>query len=472
MLSTKKAFRGGMLFGAFEGHPAGPVESVALPEKILVPLQQGVDGPVQSQVEVHDRVVRGQIIGRCPAGAQAPVHSPVCGTVEQVGNLEGVAPEVVCINVEDSEDTVGGQPLGADFRSRPAHEVAEVLFQAGVASMHHDGIPVSRNTRGVDPGNLDTLIVAAMETGVLAVSPETLVGLRVQDLATGIGVLAHALQVEQTHIAVDDESPQFASRLEGCLATEPNVRIHRLGGVYPRHWDEPLTAALAGRRVPNDGRACDVGVVCVDLQTALAAFDAVVRGLPVIEQLLILGGPGYTRAGVVRAPIGMRVGDLIGPRLRQDMEVRLVEGGLLSGRSLDPDKRVVTRELRRIDALREDRERTLLAFLRPGRALHSYGRTFLSHWRASDPLRCDSNLHGEKRPCISCAACDEVCPRELLPYWLSRQVRSNKAQAALGFELHACIECGLCSYVCPSKIPLMEDIQQGKTQVATEQVRA
>ena len=197
-MRKKNAFRGGILFDPFEGQPAGPVEQVVLPSKVLIPLQQGCDGPVQPRVELHEHVSRGQLIGLDPANENTPIHSSVCGTVEQVGRLEEAGPVIVSIAVDDAGDAVPGPPMGADFGRHSAPEVAGVLFAAGVTSMTRDGIPVPPNPRGVDPGRIDTLIVSAIETGVLAVSPEALVGGRVKDLAIGIQVRARALQVEQT----------------------------------------------------------------------------------------------------------------------------------------------------------------------------------------------------------------------------------------------------------------------------------
>jgi Na(+)-translocating NADH:ubiquinone oxidoreductase A subunit len=373
----------------------------------------------------------------------------------------------VVIAGEHSEERVNYRAIGENFRHQPKGEVARVLFEAGVTSLDCTGIPTTTNTRGGDLARLDVLIVTALDTGVLAPKLADLLGNRVRDFSIGIHILRYALGIDRTYIGLDTREWHLARELAEHVATAPEIEVRLLEPVYPQHFDEMMVEVLTGRRVPNNGRPLDVGVVCVNALTALAAYDAIARAEPVLDQVMVLGGSGYAQPGLVKAPIGTSLEEVIRPRLK-NQEVRIVVNGLLTGQAVDPKKTTVTRGLLRVDAVIENRERVILAFLRPGTHRDAAERSFLAKWLGSKDLNNDTNLHGEERPCICCNRCDEVCPRDLMPYWLSKHVRADMAIEAEEFRLSDCIECGLCSYVCPSKISLMEHIQQGKKMLSEE----
>ncbi len=113
----------------------------------------------------------------------------------------------------------------------------------------------------------------------------------------------------------------------------------------------------------------------------------------------------------------------------------------------------------------------MFAFVRPGPRKDSYSRTFLSLLLGSEKItkRCETNLRGEERPCISCNYCVEVCPVSIMPHLLFRHVeRDIIDEALLKYGIFDCIECNLCSYVCPSKITLGQWIKDGKAKLIDE----
>jgi Na+-translocating ferredoxin:NAD+ oxidoreductase RnfC subunit len=128
---------------------------------------------------------------------------------------------------------------------------------------------------------------------------------------------------------------------------------------------------------------------------------------------------------------------------------------------VDPSFRVLL-------ALPEEQEEPLLPFAQPGFRQDSYSRTFAA---LVTPFAksADTNIHGEHRPCIACGYCEEVCPVRILPYLLHRYIHRDVIDENLvRFEIFKCIDCGLCSYVCTSKIPLAEQIREGKERLKAE----
>ena len=68
-------------------------------------------------------------------------------------------------------------------------------------------------------------------------------------------------------------------------------------------------------------------------------------------------------------------------------------------------------------------------------------------------------------PCIRCGACAEVCPAQLQPQELLRQLRSDDLASAASGRLLDCSECGRCDPVCPSSIPLLQTFHEGKQEL-------
>jgi electron transport complex protein RnfC len=59
----------------------------------------------------------------------------------------------------------------------------------------------------------------------------------------------------------------------------------------------------------------------------------------------------------------------------------------------------------------------------------------------------------------------DVCPQNLVPALLGKYSANGLLSEAQALDIFACIECGLCAYVCPSKIPLLEQIREGKRKI-------
>jgi electron transport complex protein RnfC len=68
-------------------------------------------------------------------------------------------------------------------------------------------------------------------------------------------------------------------------------------------------------------------------------------------------------------------------------------------------------------------------------------------------------------PCIRCGHCADVCPAQLQPHALLRQLRSGDFDGAESDGLFDCTECGRCDPVCPSRIPLLQVLVDGKLDV-------
>jgi Na+-transporting NADH:ubiquinone oxidoreductase subunit A len=184
-----------------------------------------------------------------------------------------------------------------------------------------------------------------------------------------------------------------------------------------------------------------------------------------IDRVVSVGGSSLitrkhfkTRAGVPLRHL-VRTGEVKGP-------TRYIVGGIFSGCHGEPDGYMGFYE-NALNVLPLPVKPEPLAFSRPGFNKLSYSKTFLSSLKSS-ALDGDCNLHGEKRACVNCGYCSEVCPVDILPQFTLKSLLVDEIEEALAHGLLDCVQCGLCSYVCPSKIELADILTQFKASYYKE----
>ena len=73
---------------------------------------------------------------------------------------------------------------------------------------------------------------------------------------------------------------------------------------YPQGAEKQLIKAVLGREVPRGGLPFDVGVVVQNVGTALAVYEAVTAGKPLIERVLTVTGDGVRQPKNLLVRIG------------------------------------------------------------------------------------------------------------------------------------------------------------------------
>jgi Na+-translocating ferredoxin:NAD+ oxidoreductase RnfC subunit len=121
----------------------------------------------------------------------------------------------------------------------------------------------------------------------------------------------------------------------------------------------------------------------------------------------------FEEKGCLEVPIGMKISELVRTEMIPNPSAHaiFIDGGLMSGKSVNPEKAVV-----------HDTMQSLI--LMP-------------------------KITECEQPCMHCGNCATVCPMGLRPF------NGNAAEA------RQCIGCGNCSYICPSRRRLKEYMVHG-----------
>ncbi|MCP8464400.1 electron transport complex subunit RsxC [Pseudomonas sp. ZM23] len=414
---------------------AAPIQHPPLPTRLILPLAQHIGEPARPCVEVGQRVLKGQLIAEPGSAISAALHAPTSGIVAALGEqpypyASGLPAPAIVIDADGHDEWATLEPC-ANYGTVTASDLLERIRLAGIAGLGGAGFPTAAKLATRPQDDLHTLIINAAECEPYISADDMLMRERAQMLVQGIDILMHILQPEQVLLGIEDNKPEALAAVQAALG-ERNVALRSIPTKYPSGGERQLIQVLTGREVPSGGLPADIGMLCVNVGTAVAVADAILYGRPLISRVTTLTGAALANPGNVEALIGTPVGVLLDfAGLDSSKLDRLIMGGPLMGVSLPS-----------LDVPLLKTSNCLLA-----------------------PTRDELPPAPPAMPCIRCGDCAQVCPASLLPQQLHFFALGENHEQLHAHNLFDCIECGACAYVCPSSIPLVQYYRAAKADI-------
>ncbi len=413
-----------------EGRPSVETKKPALPEALFLPLFSRSFDYTALQVENGESVTEGQILATDPENYFAPLLAPLNGTV----NLIGVENHITLENLSPPVDG------SSDSETIDSDDKAQQLLRLGVWSFFAD----LKTGRMPDPTTTpDDLVIVLARQEPFYPDPEAFLAGKTESFHAGIEQLHRLFDGVKIHIVL----PQALSHM-GAQLTPPEkghagwVNLVEVENRYPS--EHPLLVA----------KMLDLDHDCtwsLEAQAVAAVDQALNHGKAHVTRSVAVGGPVIATPCHVQVPIGYPLSSLTASTDRE-VPLRIIDGGVLTGRIIDPEQKGLDTETIALTCLEENTKREILAFAQPGFTKHSFTSTFASVFRPLFKEKYTTALRGEARPCIFCGNCENVCPAGLIPHLIYRYLNKERLEDACRVGLDQCIECGLCSYVCTSKI--------------------
>lgn len=419
-----------------------PIVDAPLPKKVILPLQQHIGAPAEPIVLVGEKVKTGQLIAKADGFISANIHASISGTVvaiedHAIPHASGMTDECIIIESDNQDEWIALEPL-ADWENASVNDLLDKISESGIVGMGGAGFPTAVKARTRERHAIDTLVINAAECEPYITSDDMSMRTYPEQVIQGAKILCQLVDPSSCLIGIEDNKPEAIKALQEA-AKGSHIEVVVIPTKYPSGGEKQLIKILTGREVPSGGLPADIGVVCQNVGTTIAIFQAITQGRPLVSRITTLTGNAFTRRQNFQVRLGTPINELLElGGFNQSIASRLLMGGPMMGFSLQGDELPVVK--------------TTNCLLAP------------THQEFPEPEL--------ENPCIRCGMCEQACPAELLPqqlHWFSKAQEFEKAQL---FNLFDCIECGACAFVCPSHIPLVQYYRYAKSEIRKEDEEA
>lgn len=322
-------------------------------------------------------------------------------------------------------------------------EITARVRDAGVVGAGGAGFP----THVKLSARAETVIVNGAECEPLLNVDQYLLARHAREVFGGLVAALVATGAKEGIVALKGKHRELLAELTTAAASwqaelPGPVRIHSLPDVYPAGDEHVLVHEVTGKVVPPAGIPLAVGVVVMNVETAVNVARALIERKPVTHTWLTVAGE-VDRPGVYRVPVGVSIGDVLaaagaaerlgGGGGQGDSGWDVIVGGPMMGTLADDYGAPVTK-------------------LTKGLLVLPVGNRVIR--AARQPLR--QAVRQAAAVCCSCRACTDSCPRYLLGHPLEPHrlmaATAGRLEPDLGLVQNAllCSECGLCEqWACP-----------------------
>ncbi len=418
-----------------------PIKTAPIAKQLIIPIQQHIGAPAKPCVNVGDSVLKGQVIAKAQGKISVSVHAPTSGVISAISLQSVPHPsglQAPCITLDsDGLDTWKTHQGLSDYKALKKGQLIDYIRDHGIAGMGGAGFPTDVKLHLGDDHIVNTLIINAAECEPYITADDMLIRERADQIVGGIAIINHLLQPSHILIGIEDNKPNAIRSLETALKDSTlNIDIVVVPTKYPSGGEKQLIKLLTGVEVPSGRIPADVGIVCQNVGTVAAVYQAVQHGRPLLSRIVTVTGDAVAHPQNLEALIGTPFNTLLEVAgIKRDRLFRLVMGGPMMGFTIEDEQIPVIKTSNCIIAASQE------------------------EMPPAPPAQA----------CIRCGMCEQVCPAELLPQQLHWFAKSREFDKAKHHNLFDCIECGACSYVCPSNIPLVQYYRFAKTGIREEE---
>jgi len=439
-----------------KGRPDGAVK--VMPEPKVLYLRLSSQRFIFSEVCVKEgqRVDCGDVLAKDRDNYAVPLLAPRAGTVRlsTADNhivLERITRPEEHADLDETELSHIVKEMGAAGIKRYK------LLVLGAWQFFYDAYTAALP----DPlGTPQAVIVSSLSLEPFVARGDAQLHNRLLNFTRGLEQLQSLLEYQPIYLVLPDIRSDFANLVRSQIRGHASVKMVEISLRYPYDNFTILARWLGLKR--SEGP-----IWAVRTEGVLAVDRALTLTKPCTARIVSIAGIGVNSPTHVRVMPGYPI-KKIRDRYVFEPAARMINGGILTGRPLGPQDLGLDTECRGITVLPELEEREFLGFMRPGWNRNCYANCFLSSLREEFGERLTSGVRGERRPCISCNFCEEVCPADIMPYLIHKYLYSDLIEQAERARVDLCVECGLCSFVCPSKIDLTRELIGAKHLIEKE----
>lgn len=414
-----------------------PVESIPLPEKIILPMLHHQGKPAIPQVKKGDSVQVGTLIGKAMEEDSAHIHSGVSGTVSSVlktRTAEGGIQDTVVI-IPDGKQTPSETISIPNVTNRETFLSA--LKESGIVGLEGNKTHcLSKFTALSD--EIDYLCINGTECEPYLTSDQRVMLEQTDFLFQGITAIQTCFSIDTCILAVTEDNEECIEHLETeledyleTLDSDDDISIKPLPLTYPQGAEPVLLAECLDIHLEYPDTATDYDILFLDVSTVAAIGKYLATGIPLVSRILTVDGDNVTVSNNLEVIIGTPIAEVL--QYCEGLineEGKIIDGDAMTGHCVADLQQPILKSTRGLLVFSEE--------------------------------MCEIPPMGA---CIHCGRCVQACPASLAPRVLALAAQTKNISKLEKQQVSACLGCGTCSYVCPSKRPVSQCIVMGKRLV-------
>lgn len=416
------------------------IRRMPFPEEVVLPLRQHAGKPAKLLVARGQHVERGDVIAAADGFMSVPIHASASGRVVAIElwpHPDGSMAEAVRIAVDKYSAQLPRPRTVPHWEGLTREQAVAAVQQAGVVGLGGAAFPAHVKMSPPADSPIEVLLLNGAECEPYLTTDHRLMAEQPERVLYGARIMMHALGVKRCVVGVEKNKPDAIEALRAHLPTDIDITVQPLTVKYPQGAEKMLIKAVLGHEVPSGKLPMHVGAVVQNVATVAIIGEVFETGMPLVERVVTITGPGVRKPGNLIMPVGTKLRDALAycGGLSDDA-TEIIFGGPMMGSAQSDLDTPITKGVSGVVVLtaREaQREPTL--------------------------------------PCIRCGRCLDACPVFLNPQLLGQLAQAGRYEEMERAHLVDCMLCGSCSYVCPSNLPLAQMFALGKSGLRRQKAK-
>jgi electron transport complex protein RnfC len=314
-------------------------------------------------------------------------------------------------------------------------ELVEWVQKSGLVGLGGAAFPSHVKLSVPEGRQMEFVVVNGCECEPYLTADDRVMTERPTAVVRGTEIMMRNIGAKRAYIGIETNKPNAISALQAAVPS--NIEVVVVKTKYPQGAEKMLIDAILKKEVPSGGIPLDISILTNNVGTTAALTDWFDQGIPLIERVVTVTGPGIPHPRNLLVPLGTPVSTIVDycGGLSGDTK-QVVMGGAMMGMPQKSLEVPVMKGTSGILALTSVFQET-----------------------------------AQEYPCIRCGRCLEACPMFLNPTRMAHLAKAKMVEALQDYHVTDCFECASCSFTCPSNIPLVQWIRIGKALVREAQAK-
>ena len=257
LFKKSEGFHGGLRLDGHKLHgEAGRIRSAPLPSRVILPVSQHIGAPTTPEVEVGQRVLRGQILANSDSFIAAPVHASISGTVVEIGpqavpHPSGLQALAIVIESDGKDESVAqtAWPAAEDPFELDAQTLRERVRAAGLVGLGGAAFPSAVKLNPGRSALVNTLILNGAECEPYISCDAALMRERADEIIAGAELVRRSLGAQDCLIGLEDNALEASAAMRAAIAKSgfSQIELRVVATRYPQGGEKQLIQTLTGR---------------------------------------------------------------------------------------------------------------------------------------------------------------------------------------------------------------------------------